>query len=179
MILHVSFGVSDPARVACVLADLTGAQVVRAPTPPFPQGAWFVVFGDAYGSLLEVLPATTAFDPDAPLGLRKRPATFEPVATHVLVEARVSTETVHATAAREGWRIQEVETGFFKVLKVWIDGKVLVEFLTKEEAARYAAAFGASGLSSLNGKLRELEVKMTSALSGKVPPEVLSAVLGT
>jgi hypothetical protein len=178
MIFHMSFGVRDPERVAHVLASLAGAKAICAPTPPFPKRAWFVVFGDAHGSLLEILPATSVFDPDAPLGLRRRPATSEPVSAHVLIRAAVSTEAIEAAAQREGWRTQRVETGLFKVFKLWIDGDILVEFLTEVEAARYAAAFGGDGLPSLDGKLRDLEAKMATALATKLPPHVLAEALG-
>jgi hypothetical protein len=178
MIFHMSFGVRDPERVARALAPLAGAIPVLAPTPPFPKGAWFLVFGDARGSLLELLPAASVFDPDAPLGIRQRPATSEPVSAHVLIRAIVSADAIEAVAQREGWRTQQVETGLFKVFKLWIDGNILIEFLTEPEAARYAAAFGARGLASLDGKLRDLEAKMATALASKLPPQVLAEALG-
>ncbi|MGL4439670.1 MAG: hypothetical protein ACRCUE_10370 [Bosea sp. (in: a-proteobacteria)] len=174
----MSFGVREPKRVAQVLAELMGATTVQAPTPPFPFGAWFVVAGDAQGSLLEILPAASVFDPDAPLAFRQRPPTFEPVSAHVLVNAASDRAAIQAAAAREGWRTQEVETGLFKVLKVWIDGNVLVEFLTTGEAKRYAEAFGAVGLPLLDGRLRDLEAKMAAALSQKLSPQMLEDALG-
>ena len=177
MIHHVSFGVRDPHRVAQVLAELTGATAVRAPTPPFPYDSWLVVAGDAQGSFLEILPATSVFDPDAPLGIRQRPAMFEPVATHVLVSAAVSAEAIQAAAAHDGWRAEEVETGLFKIVKLWIDDNVLVEFLAKGEADRYVETFGPSGMTSLDGKLRDLEAKLAAALSQKLPPDVLAEAL--
>lgn len=178
MIHHVSFGVRDPHRVAQVLAGLTQATAVRAPTPPFPHGAWLLVAGDAQGSFLEILPVTAVFDPNAPLGIRQRPATFEPVSAHVLISAAVGAEEIRAAAAREHWRAEEVETGLFKLVKLWIDGNVLVEFLAKGEADRYVETFGASGMASLDGKLRDLEAKLPAALSQKLPPEVLAEALG-
>lgn len=178
MIRHASFGVSDPGRVARVLADLTGASPVRAPTPPFPHGAWFLLAGDDGGSFLEILPATTVLDPDAPLGLRQRPVRFEAASAHVLVDAVVGGDAIAATAAREGWRVQAVETGLFKVVKLWIDGTVLVELLAAGEAARYAETFGAAGLAALDGKLRDLEARMADALSARTTPGRHGAVPG-
>lgn len=178
MIHHVSFGVRDPNRAAHVLADLMGATAVRAPAPPFPHGAWLVVAGDDRGSFLEILPATSVFDPHAPLGIRQRPATFEPVTAHVLVSAAVDSEAIQAAAAREGWRTQEVETGLFKIVKLWIDGNVLVEFLAKGEAGRYVEAFGTSGMPSLDRKLRDLEAELAGVLSRQLPSEVLAEALG-
>lgn len=178
MIHHISIGVSDPRRVAHVLAELTGATVVRAPTPPFPHGAWFVVAGDDRGSLLEILPATVVLDPDTPLGIRRRPATFEPVSAHVLVSSTASREEIETVAAREGWRMQEVETGLFKVVKLWIDGTVLVELFSRGEAARYVETFGKPGMATLDRKLRDLEAGMAEVLSAKMTPEQLKSVLG-
>jgi ketosteroid isomerase-like protein len=167
VIHHMSFGVRDPERVAQALSDLTGATAVRAPSPPFPSGSWFVVAGDDRGSLVEILPANAVFDPDARLGFRERPSAYEPVTAHVLLSASVSREEIHAIAAREGWRAQDAETGLFRIVKVWIDGCTLVEFFAKGEAGRYAEAFGANGLQSLDGKLRKLEADLASALKGK------------
>jgi catechol 2,3-dioxygenase-like lactoylglutathione lyase family enzyme len=178
MIHHMSFGVSDPKRVAHVLAELTGATPVRAPTPPFPHGAWFLLAGDDRGSFLEILPATTVLDADAPLGLRQRPATYEPVNAHVLIGATVGGDEIAAVAEREGWRVQEVETGLFRVVKLWIDGTVLVELLARGDAARYVETFGEPGMATLDRKLRALEAKMADVLSAQMTPEQLRAVLG-
>lgn len=178
MIHHMSFGVREPERVAHVLAELMEATAVRAPTPPFSHGAWLVVAGDDRGSFLEILPATSVFDPDAPLGIRQRPATFEPVTAHVLVSATADSGTIQAVAAREGWRTQEVETGLFKIVKFWIGGNVLVEFLAKSEAGRYIEAFGAAGMASLDRRLQKLETELAGVLSQKLPPDVLTQALG-
>ena len=111
MIHHTSFGVREPKRVAQVIAELTQAIAVRAPTPPFPCDAWLVVAGDERGSFLEILPATAVFDPGAPLGIRQRSATSEPVSAHVLISAAVSGEAIRAAAGREGWRAEDLDTG--------------------------------------------------------------------
>lgn len=178
MIHHMSFGVADPARVARALAELTGATAIRAPTPPFPHGAWFLVAFDDRGSFLEILPATTVLDPDAPLGLRQRPARPEPVSAHVLVSSIASREEIETVARREGWRVEEVETGLFRIMKLWIDGAVLVELFARGEAARYVETFGHAGRATLEGKLRDLEAKMAAALAAKMSPGQLKAIFG-
>lgn len=178
MIHHMSFGVSDPERVARVLAELTAATAMRAPSPPFPHGAWFVLAGDDRGSSLEILPATAVFDPDAPLGLRHRPAAFSHASSHVLISAMRSSEEIKAIAGREGWRWQEVETGLFRIVKLWIDSTVLVELLPRGEEQRYVEAFGSAGMATLEGKLRDLEAQLEGELAQKLPPQVLSEALG-
>jgi hypothetical protein len=178
MIHHMSFGVSNPSRVAEVLAELTGATAMRAPSPPFPRDAWFVLAGDDRGTFLEILPATTVFDPDAPLGLKQRPAESALGSGHVLISTIKSIEEIEAIAKREGWRSQEVDTGLFKIAKFWIDGTVLVELFAQGEAQRYIDAFGATGMATLEGKLRDLETTLGNALAAKLPPQVLADALG-
>lgn len=178
MIHHMSFAVRDTAHVAAVLAELMGAVALRAPTPPFPHRAWLVVFGDAHGTFLEIVPEESVFSADAPLGVWQRPVKVEPGSAHVLVSSPLSGEAIQAVAAREGWRAQEVETGMFKIVKLWVEDTVLVEFLEAGEAKRYADAFGAAGMATLDGRLRELEISLGAALAGKVPAAVLEEALG-
>lgn len=157
MIHHMSFSVRDPERVARVLSELTGATAIRAPSPPFPPAAWFLVAGDHQGSMLELLPAGTVCDPSTPFGLRQGLAALKPVSAHVLISSTASKSQIEAVAVREGWQVQEVETGLFRIVKLWIDGVVLVELFAKGEADRYVANFGRGGLETLDGKLRHLE----------------------
>jgi hypothetical protein len=178
MIHHMSFGVRDTHRVAHVLAELIGGTALRAPTPPFPYGAWLVCFGDDYGSFLEIVPATTVFDPDAPLAVRQQAPRTELGNAHLLVSSPLRAETICAAAAREGWRVQEVETGLFRIVKLWIEDHLLVEFLAAGEAQRYVDAFGAAGMASLDGKLRDLESNLGKMLAQKLPPQVLEEALG-
>jgi hypothetical protein len=179
MIYHMSFGVQDTHRVAHVLAELLGARAIQAPSPPFPYGSWLVCAGDTHGSFLEILPQATVFDPDAPLGIRQRPANAEVGSAHVLVGSHLSAEAIQAVAAREGWRAQEVETGLFKIVKLWVEDVILVEFLAQGDAGRYVDTFGAAGMASLDDKLRALEKELSVVLSNKLSPEMLAEAIGT
>jgi hypothetical protein len=179
MIHHMSFGVRDTHHVAHVLAELLGATPIQAPTPPFPYGAWLVCAGDEHGTFLEIVPQATVFDPDAPLGVRQRPAEADVGSAHVLVGTQLSAEAIQAVAAREGWRAQEVETGLFKIVKVWVEDVILVEFLAQGEAGRYIETFSAAGMASLDGKLRALEQELAAVLSSKLSPEMLAEAIGT
>jgi hypothetical protein len=178
MIHHMSFAVRDTEHVAHVLAELMGATALKAPTPPFPYRAWLVVAGDAHGTFLEIVPEGSIFDPDAPLGVWQRPAKVQPGSAHVLVSSGLAGEAIQMIASREGWRAQEVETGLFKIVKLWVEDTLLVEFLAAGEAQRYIDAFGAAGMASLNARLRELETSLGAALGSKLPPEVLAEALG-
>lgn len=179
MIHHMSFGVRDTRHVAHALAELLGATAIQAPTPPFPYGAWLVCTGDAQGSFLEIVPQATVFDPDAPLGVRQRPAQADVGSAHVLVSSPLSAESIHEVAARAGWRAQDVETGLFKIVKVWVEDVVLVELLAWGEAGRYIETFGPAGMASLDDKLRAVENELASVLASKLSPEMLREAIGT
>jgi hypothetical protein len=156
MLHHASFAVDDPAVVAGVLAGLLGATLVRAPVPPFPEGAWFVCFGDEAGSYLEVLPRGHVFDPDA---RGPRPDADAPrlTAAHLLVSTPLATEQVMRMAERAGWKAEVADTRLFRVVKVWVENAVLLELLPPEMAPAYRRTFDAMGVADLDRRLRRLE----------------------
>jgi hypothetical protein len=174
----MSFGARDTRLVAHTLAEMIGGTAVRAPTPPFPYGAWLVCAGDEHGTFLEIVPATTVFDPKTPLGVLQGPEVHRPNSAHVLIGTPLDSMTLQKRAADEGWPVQEVETGLFKIVKVWVEGHLLVEFLADGEVGRYADAFGAKGMASLDGKLRALERELDAVLTTKLSPQMLTQALG-
>ena len=178
MIHHLSFGAENPSHAGAVLAELMGATAVQAPSPPFPFDSWLVCYGDENGSLIELLPRSFVFDPEAPLGIKRSESAPARSTAHVLVSSPLSSGEILDVAKREGWTAHEVETGLFKIVKVWVEDFFLVEFLTPEERRRYNAAFGTSGLPVLDGKLRELEASMSVALTQKLGSEKLASLLG-
>jgi hypothetical protein len=157
MLHHVSFNARDPRAVAERLAELLCAVTVRAPTPPFPEGSWFVCVGDAQGSYLEVLPTQWVFDPQARGGLVKGEAAPRRTGFHVLLGTPRSRAEVEAIATAAGWRVELVRTPLFSLVKVWVDGAQLLEILPADLAAEYLATFGPAGLPGLDQRLRALE----------------------
>jgi hypothetical protein len=97
---------------------------------------------------------------------------------HLLVGTPHPHATVLAVAAREGWRAQEVDTGLFAIVKVWIEDRFLVEFMEGNAAARYAAAFGGTEAGMLDARMRAYEAELGPRLAARVPSEVLRAALG-
>ncbi|MFN7928421.1 MAG: hypothetical protein U0Y68_10825 [Blastocatellia bacterium] len=63
MIHHISLDAKKPKHVATVLAEIMGGQVVPAP-PNFRPDSWFLLTGDQYGTMIEVLPLGTELQPD-------------------------------------------------------------------------------------------------------------------
>src|SRR6185369_5773553 len=58
---HFTIPARDPERVARVIAELLGGKVIPLPKPP---GTLIVYAGDADGSLIEIMPASTRGGPD-------------------------------------------------------------------------------------------------------------------
>jgi catechol 2,3-dioxygenase-like lactoylglutathione lyase family enzyme len=153
---HVSFSVHDPARASSVAAELLGARAVKAPSPPFPDGSWFVVMGDGVGSLIELTPWGSVLDPDRP-GIASDPQMRPHSASHVLAGTPLATAEIFALAERENLRAQAVSAGLFQFVKVWIEDSLLLELLPPENIRDYVECFGETGASSLDDRLRALE----------------------
>ena len=168
MLHHASFNARDPQNVARVLAEMLGATVIRAPSPPFPSGSWFVCYGDSGGSFLEVLPWGSVLDPETQFGVGHDEDMRPRTGAHVLVSTPHTLEVIEAAAAREGWRSQVVDARLFKIVKIWIENATLVELLPPEMAVTYLETFGTAGLPALDAKLRKLEAPLTGRSSPPV-----------
>lgn len=157
MLHHASFTARDPEAVSAWLGEIVGGQAVRAPTPPFPAGAWFVCVGDAAGSYIEVLPQGWVFDGAEPHGLTEATGAETRTGWHLLLATSFSAEDLLACAEAVGWRAKIAHTPLFSVVQVWIEGRTLLEFLPPEFAQSYRDTFGAAGIATLDAKLRALE----------------------
>ena len=168
MIHHVSFNARDPERCARAVAALVGADAVCAPCPPFPAGSWLVCWGDDAGSMLEVIPWGEVRAPDAAGFVRDdgmRPRT----GTHLMVGTPLAPDAVAEIAAREGWVSGPGTAGLFRFTKVWVENALLLELVTEDERREYVAAFGRSGLRTLDGTLRRLEAGLRAQGAAATP----------
>ena len=157
MLHHASFSLHEPEKAAVILAEMLGATVLRAPSPPFPPDSWFVCYGDAAGSFLELLPWGSVLDPESRFGIAEDPGMRPRSGAHVLVSTPRSLEQIQELAARASWPLQVVDARLFKVVKIWVEGAILVELLPPEFAPLYQSTFGPVGLLSLDARLRALE----------------------
>jgi hypothetical protein len=162
MLHHFSFNARDAAFVAASLAALLSARSLRAPSPPFPAGSWFVCVGDAPGTLIEVMPWGETRDPDGPNGVGQDADMRPNSGSHILIGTPLSTARLLDEATRFGWRAETASAGLFKFVKVWVENAFLVEFLPPEHQAEYRAAFGPAGIDRLDQELRGIERAMRS-----------------
>jgi hypothetical protein len=171
MIYHASFNALNPRRVAAALADLLGANAVRAPNPPFPDGSWFVCYGDAQGSLIEVLPWGIVLDPLMVGGMDHDEQMRSRSGFHVLVRTPLDVGTVLALAAREDWRARIADERGFKVIKIWIENTFLIELMTPDMAEAYSGMYGARGIPLLDERLRFIETALSMKKIAPMSPE--------
>lgn len=163
MLHHISFSARHPEIVAKGLAKLLDCTALRAPCPPFPTGSWFVCLGDAFGTLLEVLPWGHVQDKEGGSAKSVDNLMRDRSSTHILLQTPRSTSQIETIANEEGWDCVPASAGFFNFTKVWVEGTFLVELITPEQAASYTANFGTEGMPELDGKLRELELAIMTA----------------
>jgi hypothetical protein len=165
MLHHVSFSARSPQSAAEAMAELLCAVAVRAPSPPFPGGSWFVVCGDACGGMIELTPWGYVVDPVA--GLAHDPEMRPRSASHVLAGSALPAGELMARARRRGLAARVVDTGLFGFVKIWVEEGLLLEVLPPEQLPRYVACFGESGVADLDSRLRSLEAAIrTAAVSG-------------
>jgi hypothetical protein len=160
---HVSFNAREPRQVAQRLAQILGAHAIRAPHPPFPEGSWFVVYGNAQGTLIEVLPWGKIQHPQSHGGLRDDPEMRPHSGTHVLLGTSRSADEVLSMAHAHGWRAGVASAGLFSFIKVWVDDTFLVEVLTPEQTRDYVMAFNQDGLMTLDLRLRQIEAAIAAS----------------
>lgn len=160
MLHHVSFSARHSQNVANGLARLLDCIALKAPCPPFTADSWFVVLGDAAGTLLEVLPWGHVQDPHGGGAKAVDDLMRDRTSTHLLLRTPLSVSQIEELAQAEGWASARASAGCFEFTKVWVEGAFLVELMTPKQAAAYAAVFGSEGLPELDGKLRQLERAM-------------------
>ncbi|MBL8203562.1 MAG: hypothetical protein JNM09_04975 [Blastocatellia bacterium] len=136
MIHHISLDAKNPRHVATVLAEIMGGQIVPAP-PNFRPDSWFVLTGDQYGTLVEVLPLGTEMMPDDIEAGFHQGASAPYVPTHAYISVQVNAETLQQIGKRENWFVRVCDRGPFDLVEFWIENRQLIEFAPPEMAAKY------------------------------------------
>jgi hypothetical protein len=141
MIHHISISAKEPRHVAGVLAEIMGGQVVPAP-PHFPEDSWFLLTGDEYGTLVEVLPDGAEIRPnDEEAGFGVTPGRPPYVATHAYISVPASAERVVEIGEREGWLTRRCDRGPFDLIECWVENRLMIEFAPPEMARKYLDLF--------------------------------------
>jgi hypothetical protein len=135
MLHHISIPVSDPYRVARVLAELTNGRFFEFPITP---GAYMVNFADDHGSALEIIPANRVWLPgpdEVEVGEAEPPLACS--GFHVAISVPVSRERIEEVGAREGWLVRACDRGPFQLIELWVENRFMVELLTSAMTPAY------------------------------------------
>lgn len=142
MLFHASIDANDPERVARVLAELW-----RGKSSPFYDGyiAWP---GDERGTQIEIYSRGTVGLPQGVTPSFDPPARYTP--THLAIGIPLTETEALAVAEREGWPATKRDRGgAFNVIELWIEGRQMVELLTREEQERYKAFWQTPGIGDI------------------------------
>ncbi|MCC7275597.1 MAG: hypothetical protein IT561_23205 [Alphaproteobacteria bacterium] len=135
MLFHASLPAADPARTAAAIAELWDGTAL--PFPPFP-GSYIVFADDGRGTALEICPADMALVPGPTAVDAGAADPTAPIGVHVAIGVPHDTAKVLAIAARMGWTARECDRGgYFRVVEVWVDDRLLIEALTPEMQRAY------------------------------------------
>lgn len=148
MIHHLSIAVSNPLRVAQVLAELMQGNVFEFSPHP---GSYRVVAQDDYGTAIEIYPLGTQMVPGFEDGSQRfaqlSGAGSEFMAMHIALSVPLHQAQIEAIAAREGWRtvlcarpaVEPNQRSAFKVVEFWLENRLMLELLTPVLARKYLA----------------------------------------
>jgi hypothetical protein len=141
MIFHFSMDAEQPARVAKALARLWSSEA--HPFAPIGRGSWIVVADDGKGSAIEIYQRGVVLAPGPGAEAAQARAMPSPPhsPTRFTLATALSEAEVCALGAAEGWRcLRQSRGGRFDVIELWIENRILVEVLTPQMQAQYAAA---------------------------------------
>ncbi|MBL8384456.1 MAG: hypothetical protein JNM90_15355 [Burkholderiales bacterium] len=166
MIAHVSLPARDPRATAQLLAQLIDGETFDFPVVP---GAAIAVARDGSGLAIEVYPqdmahhpGTGTVDPRVTVAgpqampwedqIRPDGAQVRASAFHAAITTALDEDAVLALARAAGLRALGCERGgVFRVIEVWLDNTILIEVLTRPEAARYQAFMNPRGCAAMFG----------------------------
>ena len=139
MIHHLSIAAQNPERVAHVLAELFQGEAFPFPDAINPDSYVALTF-DTYGTIVDIHPFATELIPgsedDTMFQRQQNPDASLYTATHAAISVPVSEAQIQAIAAREGWKIRQRQ-GFFAVIELWIENRVLIELLPPSFVSNY------------------------------------------
>jgi hypothetical protein len=138
MIHHLSITAHYPQHVAQVLAEIFQGEFFLFPAAIFSNSYIAVPF-DAHGTTVDVHPFSTELIPgseNSGFQNKQNPDSPAYTGTHAAISVPISEEQIWAIAARENWRCVK-RSGFFDVIEIWLENRVLIELLPPEFASKY------------------------------------------
>ncbi|MFV0374716.1 hypothetical protein [Microbacterium sp.] len=151
-LLHLSISADTPEEVAAFLAHVMGG--VALPFPPFPD-CWIAFAEQDDGTAIEVYPTTHVLEagPDQ-LACEIRDRDAGPPFAHVAVCARLKRSKIVDLAEERGWLARICNRGPCECVEVWLENRLLVEFLDAQMQRDYRAGMTAENWAAMFGLAR-------------------------
>ncbi len=135
MIHHLSIAVSNPFRVAKVIAELMNGQFFEF---PICEGAYIVIADDAYGSGVELLPKKAVWFAGLAEGEVKETEQSPALhSVHAAISVPISRERIEEIGIREGWLVRFCDRGPFQLMEFWVENNLMLELITEEMQSNY------------------------------------------
>lgn len=136
MILHASFSVDAPEQAARAVAELMGGEAFAL--PDFNEKAWISVAGDDVGTLIQFLPRGVEFHyVEGGTVAHAAGAPSRESAFHLLIETPLDEAGIRRVAKAYRCQCHSAMHGPLPLTEFWIDGCVLIEVVTRDQAATY------------------------------------------
>lgn len=133
MIHHISIEANDPLAVAKTLAELMGGRVLER----FPFGrACSATSGDEHGTMVECWPMALRAS-DTNVTPRTLSVPSKEHGFHVALSVNLSEDQITSIAISEGWETKVRPGGSFSVVEVWIENRIMFEFLSPVQTEKY------------------------------------------
>ena len=137
MIRHASLAANSPVHVAGVVAECMGGRAM--PFPPC-DGGWIAFSPDDDGVAVEVYPegVTVRSGPEH-IAFADDDRHWDATFAHLCVSTPRAAADLIAIGAREGWTTRICNRGPFDCVEMWLENRVLIEWLDPEMSAAYRA----------------------------------------
>ncbi len=136
-LIHASIPADDPRRVAEVLAEMLGGEVL--PFPPAGPDARMAWSGDGKVSL-EIVPRGALIHRGSEEGEWRRVDNSPQLSeVHLAIAVQRTAPEILAIADRAAWpaRICSRGEGLFELVEVWVEGTFMLEIFDPKQACHY------------------------------------------
>jgi hypothetical protein len=153
MIHHMSIDAHNPLRVASALAEIWHGKVYKF----LISGSYLVMPFDSHGTHIVVLQKGDGWVPgsDTESALIRQVQASNLVSMHAAISVPTTPEQIEQIGQREGWRVLarlQGEGAPFSVIEVWVENRILFEFLSPEFVPQYLQTMQPEAIAQILGQ---------------------------
>jgi hypothetical protein len=153
MIHHISIDAHNPFQVASALAEIWHGKVYQF----FAPGSYLVMPFDNHGTHIVVLQKDDGWVPgsDTESALIRQIQPSNLMSMHAAISVPTTPEQIEQIGQREGWRVlprYQGEGAPFSVIEVWVENRILFEFLPPEFVPQYLQTMQPEAIAQILGQ---------------------------